>query len=383
MITHNYNIGSNSNYRRQASKLKKNPKSKLNDAGMYEMKEVYSEFIEYLENLDTTIQKALERNKTLMKGRYLSAAQHLEKMKKNVINYEEKMLNLQKELNEDESIYNIVKQIDNFQVFYKILKEKMNELDSVIQSKEEESELLLEKMREKKNLVLKVHQENIKFSTKILSFKMEFPFLKEKTISDEFKLDEKKDKKVKSSLLDIKKIQKDYTSLKYELENIDLENHALKSELSKRSNRFIQSKRLFRESLNALNKTLLLQEKVTNQTGLKNSLLFKIKQAPSSAEPRISKSLRMGSRDEKSMLQDRQITNVVYSTLQKIVKDKKNRKQNFLEKINLKWEDFNSFTPLQIMGLISMKFDNNSWLLKEFDEKEKKINIFFSKIKIF
>lgn len=382
-------VGVNSKKPQEKTRQKINSKFKIGEVGIHEMKESYNEFIEYLENLDITVQKVLERHQTLMKGRYLSAFQHLEKVKKNLQAHEEKMLNLQKELNENETIHKIVQQIDNFQSFYKILQEKMKELDTIISLKEKESEILLERMREKKNLLLQVHQENIQSSTKILSYKMELSKIKNQIESENpGHFSEKAQKKMiassplLSAQMNIKKIQKDFTALKYEIENSNSENNALKGEFFKKSNNFTLSKNLFNECLKTLNKSLFLQEKVTNQTGLKNSLLFKINKI-SDGETKISKTLNVFKKNEKSNLQDRQITNVVYSTLQKIVKEKKNKKKNFLEKLDLTWEEFNSFSPIQIMGLISMSSENNMLLTKEFEEKQKKLNIFFSKIKIY
>lgn len=383
-------MGVNSKKTQEKIKRKMSSKFKIGEAGMHEMKESYNEFIEYLENLDQTVQKVLERHKTLMKGRYLSAFQHLEKVKKNLEAHEEKMLNLQKELNENETIYKIVQQIDNFKSFYKILQEKMKELNTVISFKENESETLLDRMREKKNLLLQVHQENIQNSTKILSYKMELVKIKNQIASENNResLPEKDQKKMISSSpllsaqMNIKKIQKDFTALKYEIENANLENNVLKGEFFKKSNNFTITKNLFHECLKTLNKSLFLQEKVTNQTGLKNSLLFKINKI-SDGETKISKTLNVFKKNEKSNLQDRQIINVVYSTLQKIVKEKKNKKKNILEKLDLTWEEFNSFSPIQIMGLISMSSEKNILLTKEFEDKQKKLNIFFSKIKIY
>ena len=358
---------------------------------MNEMKESHNEFIDYLENLDETIKKVLSRHKTLIKGRYLSALQHLEKVRKNLVVYQDKMLVVQKEINDDETIKNTLKQIDNFQGFYQILQEKLVDLDGAIDSKETESLTLLEKMRDKKNLLLQVHQENIKLSAKILSYKKNFPLKNEpndekKEKREKREKQEKREKREKyekdSAQLNLKIIQKEFTALKYETENIMADNHLNKADLAKKSNYFFQMKNLLHESFIALNRNLLFSQQVTNQTGLKNSLLFKINKMPS-MKPEMSRTLvQFKQYDKKTFSQDREIKNVVYSTLEKVVKDRKNKKKEFLEEIEVPWDEFKKFSPLQIMGLISMHSLIGDSIFDEFEKKDKNINEFLNKMKI-
>lgn len=366
---------------------------------MGELHEVHDDFIQYLENLDSTIKSVLSHHQTLIKGRYLSASQHLDKVRKNFIAYDEKMQKLKKELNENESIKNMVLQIENFNSFFLILQEKLSDLNLAIQSKEQESNVLFDKMIEKKNLLLQVHQENIKLSTKILSYKKSFPPNKKQVViiepvegsSKNLKTDGS-DKKFDineiktpalSAQLSLKKIQKDFTALKYETENVEAENHALKAEISKKANTFFQNKGKFQECLRVLSRSLLLSQQVTaNHTGLKNSLLFKIDKMPS-LKPEISRTLSAFKQHEKkTFLQDREVTNVVYSTLQKVVRDRRMPKRNTFENLDVTWDEFKEFTPMQIMGLLSVNPLIRDNICKEFDEKEKKINNFLNKVKM-
>ena len=376
-----------------------NAKLTSGELTMSELHEAHDDFIQYLENLDSTIKNVLAHHQTLIKGRYLSASQHLDKVRKNCIVYDEKMQKLKKDLNENESIKNMVLQIENFNSFFLILQEKLSDLDLAIQSKEQESNVLFDKMIEKKNLLLQVHQENIKLSTKILSYKKSFPLNKKQVViiepvepsSKNIKTDGS-DKKFDineiktpalSAQLSLKKIQKDFTALKYETENVEAENHAFKAEISKKANAFFQNKGKFQECLRVLSRSLLLSQQVTaNHTGLKNSLLFKLDKMPS-IKPEISRTLSaFKQHDKKTFLQDREVTNVVYSTLQKVVRDRRMPKRNTFENLDVTWEEFKEFTPMQIMGLLSVNPLIRDSICKEFDEKEKKTNIFLNKIKM-
>lgn len=372
-----------------------NSKMTSGELMMGELHEAHDDFIQYLENLDSTIKTVLAHHQTLIKGRYLSASQHLDKVRKNLVAYDEKMQKLKKDLNENESIKNMVLQIANFNSFYLILQEKLSELDLAIQSKEQESNVLFDKMIEKKNLLLQVHQENIRLSTKILSYKKSFPLNKkqivivepvEKNLKTDGSDKQSDINEIKtpalSAQLSLKKIQKDFTALKYETEKVETENHAFKAEISKKANTFFQNKGKFQECLRALSRSLLLSQQVTaNHTGLKNSLLFKLDKMPS-IKPEISRTLSAFKQHEKkTFLQDREVTNVVYSTLQKVVRDRRMPKRNTFENLDVTWDEFKEFTPMQIMGLLSVKPLIRDNICKEFDEKEKKINIFLNKIK--
>jgi len=385
-------IKNHSKHKSKASKSGFNIKINSSELAVFEIHEAHNDFIQYLEKLDETIKEVLARHQTLIKGRYLSASQHLDKVRKNLVTYEEKMLKLEKDLNEDERVKNIVQQIDNFKSFYQILQEKMAELDMAIQSKEQESADLLGKMQEKKNLLLQVHQENIKLSTKILSYKNAFPPTpkQEPTIEqpEPQKKTESSDKtdiktSAVSAQISLKRIKKDYTAVKYETENIGVENHSLRAEISKKSNQFFQNKSRFQECLRALNRNLLLSQQVTsNQTGLKNSLLFKINKM-SSIKPEISRTLsEFKNYEKKSFLQDREVTNVVYSTLQKVVRERKMPKKNIFANLEVTWDEFNSFNPLQIMGLLAVNPKVTDSIFNEFERKEKSINGFLTKVKI-
>ena len=361
-------------------KINANIKFSLGELGLHEMKESHNEFIEYLENLDSTIREVLARHKTLIKGRYLSATQHLEKVKKNVVGYEEKMLKLQSELDDNESIKNTLIQIANFESFYTILQDKLSELEGAIQSKEDETMALLERMREKKILLLTVHQENIKLSTKIISIKKSFPQSKQITDENERKL-KTESTVVNTATLNLRRIQKEFTSIKYEMENLISETHANKAELAKKCNQFFQTKNLFYEASKLFHKNLLLTQQVTNKTGLKNSLLFKINKNPY-IKAELSKTLDKFKQSEKPFSQDREIKNVVYSTLQKVVQDRKTKKKNEFAELDLPWEEFKVFSPLQIMGLLSMNHQIRDNLFEEFEKKEKKLNEHLNKIKV-
>lgn len=362
------------NQKTKAKKPLKISNKILGESGPSELKESHHEFITYLENLDETIKNVLNRHKTLIKGRYLSATQHLEKVRKNLIAYQEKMVKLQKEMNENETINYILSQIKNFKEFYEILQINLKDLDNVIHLKEEESLEKLQRMRVKKTLLLQVHQENIQLSIKILSFKKNFPSLIIK-VGDQPIIEDPSPNH--SSKVKIKRIKKEYTSLKYEVENISASNAIQKAELSKKSNHFIQTKQLLQEALKALNKSLLFSQQITNHTGLKNSLLFKIK-------PEISKTnTNFKSLESKSFLQDREINNVVFSTLKKVVKDRKIKPKSDWDGLELSWEEFKDFSPLQIIGLMSMNGKALEGIFTEFEIKERKINEFFNKIKAF
>lgn len=353
---------------------------------LYEMYEAHSDFVQYLEKLDNTIKNVLVRHQTLIKGRYLSATQHLEKVRKSLTAYHQRMLKLQEELNNDAVIKTIVKQIENFQSFYHILQEKLNDLETAIQSKETECNELISKMQEKKGILMQVHQDNIKLSTKILSYKK---FLNQNKPSGDlytsrlsaFLNPSNSEEPIKSAQLNLKKIQKEFTSLKYETEHLSLDNETLKAQLSRKSNRFINTKQSFLECFQTLNRSLMLSQQVANNaSGLKNSLLFKIT-APSVKSIGLNKTLAVFKQCRRNtFLQDREITNVVYSTLQKVVRDRKEPTKDPLQGLTISWEEFKEFTPLQILGVLALSPEIRESMTFEMDVKERKINKFLSSI---
>ena len=102
-----------------------------------------------------------------------------------------------------------------------------------------------------------------------------------------------------------------------------------------------------------------------------------------SLKPEISRTLSAFKQHEKkTFLQDREVTNVVYSTLQKVVRNRRMPKRNTFENLDVTWDEFKEFTPMQIMGLLSVNPLIRDNICKEFDEKEKKINTFLNKIKM-
>lgn len=53
---------------------------------------------------------------------------------------------------------------------------------------------------------------------------------------------------------------------------------------------------------------------------------------------------------------DRHTKNVIYTTIKKIIDNaKEEKKKAHIMSINLEWEEFRSFTPIQVMGLLLLR----------------------------
>lgn len=428
-----------------------------------EIAENYEEFMKYLENLNYKLKTVLSRQKTLVHGKYLSSLQYLEKTRKSLAAYEEKMKKLQKEIDENDLIKTLMDQIMNFKSYYDQIMEKLHFLNSEIVGKEEATSLLMKEFAEKKGLLMSVHQENVGISTKILNYKN---ILKKEELGggrEEKKGDfnhntlrnlttfhteesinnvqqsvhnknhnnsghhENKNKSITNNRNsnnsrynwnitnnneynntnysghnpnsnqikneanintymklrnfedrtvldqnDYQKIEAELLLYRKKLQSSERKKIFLKNQITFQANKYFSLRNLFSQAFFVSNQNLIKNQEITNDEGLKNSLLFKIKKI----ETFYQDGERFGEKKGVSSLQDRELKNVVYGALKSVVeKNKKNKKnEGGFEGINLDWDDFKKMGSAQIMGLLSMKPEFFGEINMELDKKNKKIN---------
>ena len=127
---------------------------------------------------------------------------------------------------------------------------------------------------------------------------------------------------------------------------------------------------LFRDCLTSYFSYVKKTQQITQQRGLEGSLLFEIMQKSSQGKigyPHLgetSKPVRVS-----STLQDRHIISVVYESM-KEDKDKEKRRGlgHYRDRdIKIKWEEMQSFNPLQVMGLLVMQWDVLNDILNEWE----------------
>ena len=427
-----------------------------------EIAENYEDFMKYLENLNFKLKTVLSRQKTLVHGKYLSSLQYLEKTRKNLAAYEDKMRKLQKEIEENDLIKTLMDQITNFKSYYDQILEKLQFLNSKIVGKEEATSLLMQEFAEKKGLLMSVHQENVGLSTKILNYKQILRKKRERGKKEGRKLDLNPntlknlttfhtdelikdfqqnnnnnistnnsghngnnnnnniyntnntghnwnithnnhgynnnnsghnsnnihiknetniDTYIKLRNFEDRKVldQNDYQKLEGELldyrkklQSSENKNLFFKNQITLQANKYFSLKNLFSQSFFVSNQNLIKNQEITNDEGLKNSLLFKIKKI----ETFYKDGERFNGKKGGSTLQDRELKNVVYGALKNVVeKHKKSQKhEGGLEGMNLNWEEFKKMGSAQIMGLLSMKPEVFGEINMELDKKNKKIN---------
>ena len=104
----------------QTDSSEKDPLSELDPA-----KDSQADLYSYLTKFDDKVLTTLKRQKTLLKGKYLTMMHHLAKLKKQLEAYENKVEKLSKEIDENDKIKKLLKQINVYKAYLRNLKRKL------------------------------------------------------------------------------------------------------------------------------------------------------------------------------------------------------------------------------------------------------------------
>ena len=127
---------------------------------------------DFLDNdVDKKIKLTLSRQKTLIKGRYISMLNHLEKTKKNLVNFKQKIAQWEKELSENEYVKNLTEELSNYQKYSAILRRDFEEIDRRIKAEEAKVDGLITKMNKRKTALTEINHENIVWASQISNLK--------------------------------------------------------------------------------------------------------------------------------------------------------------------------------------------------------------------
>lgn len=366
-----------------------------------EHKEVYSELEQcrnsqkdiysYLTKFDDRILRALHRNKNLLKVKYLTMMGHLEKLKKQLAVYEEKVMRLEKDIDENENIKKLIAYINIYKTYSSTLLSKFMDLDARINQEEAKISENLALVQKKKRVIFQVNHENLIFSDQIMKYKnflsqhksLILPHITNPIIITENSSILSMPSQINnSSLFESKdKVEQVIKNIKL----IEKRNSVLKRELTQKAFNFNENKKLFEEAFEILFKNVVKSQEVVKSDGLKGSLLFEIKK--SKITDNIKDSFNIGQKGS-SKLQEREAKNVIYKTLNVIIEKQEEKKPSNRDKIFkglcLDWETFKVLEAKQIMALLSVspeiideikkKMEMKKREIKEITDEVKKIN---------
>ncbi|KAL4442314.1 hypothetical protein ABPG74_005655 [Tetrahymena malaccensis] len=164
-------------------------------------------------------------------------------------------------------------------------------------------------------------------------------------------------------------------------------NEEIKNYFMKKSNGFLEMKRLINECFNSQKKRIMKSHKISNQAGLADSMLFEINNNDIFAKSNASALQRQNNILSQTRLQDRELRNVLYETIKhikavKVVQEENQNNQEIISQYQVTYQQFREFTPDQLLILMSIKPEVLQQFLTVFDLKEKAMNLMVLKAKL-
>ena len=337
-------------------------------------KDSQADLYSYLTRFDDKVLLTLKRQKTMLKGKYLTMMHHLAKLKKQLEAYETKVLKLSKEIDENDKIKKLLIQINVYKTYSQTLVANFEILEKKIAEEDEKITRNASLVAKKKKVIFQVNHENIVFSNDISRFKkllaqnksLIFPMIHDITTEN-------------SSLLSLQNPRKSAVfSEKSELLMNQLKLCArktacLKKDLLNKAFNFNESRKLFEECLELFTRNVKKSQEIISADGLKGSLLFEIQKNKKNAKIVASNS---------SFLQDREAKNLVYRTLELLVEKKEKNPASYpLGALNIDWEEFRMLDGKQIVGLLCVSPEILEGIRRNFDVKQRNISELMVEIK--
>lgn len=249
----------------------KNEENQISVKEMEICKTEQNSLLSYLSQFDYKISNTLNRQRTLINGRYLTMMNHLEKVRKQLEIYENKVNSLEKEIDENEKIKKIIIELNIQKKYHDLLENKMNQLFGVMQINQKELKENLELIKLKKNTIFQVNHQNLLYEERIRKLKT---FInRKKNILPKIK-GNTNILNSNSSVINttFEGHSKNNFSISYNEKVLDLKN-GIKDKMAA----FFGIKQLFEECFQLQIKQFTKSQQVIKENGLKDSLLFQIK----------------------------------------------------------------------------------------------------------
>lgn len=338
-----------------------------------------SKLYSYLTKFDDKVLQTLRRQKAMLKTKYLMMISHVEKIKRQLEFYENKVMKLENDIDENGNLKNILSNLSIYRSYAQTLSLKFLSLEKMISQEEEKIKNNLILVNKKKKVIFQVNHENLIFSNNITKFQKIlsinkstiFPVINQTLIEN-------------SSILSIPTqanksilLQENFDNLTKKLKLFEKKNNVLKKEIFNKAFIFGETKRFFEDSLELLKKNVIKSQEVIRSDGLKGSLLFEIQKNKNSKSKFIIE-------NNPSNLQDREAKNLIFRTLNLLVEKKEGKNQhedNPLIRLKVDWETFCKLDGRQIMGLLVVSSDVLTEVKKEFGIKQRDINEMVMEIK--
>lgn len=232
-----------------------------------------TDLFSYLSQFDDKVNGALNRQRSLINSRYLTMMHHLEKIRKQLEQYEIKVLSLDKEIDESQRIKAIITEIAFYKKFYHILSQK---LDLFKNNVAREQVMIAEnsrKIADRKKVLMKVNHDNLILTERVRKLTQYLgqnhiilPRLNNSinsSFENEISFIEFSQDKILNISVRIKKCKNRFLEIKNEILN--------------KATDFNNIKQLFEDGCELLYKNFLRSQNIISEKGLKGSLLFELK----------------------------------------------------------------------------------------------------------
>lgn len=233
-----------------------------------------TDLFSYLSEFDDKVIGALNRQRSLINSRYLTMMHHLEKIRKQLEQYEEKVLSLDKEIDESQRIKAVLTEIAIYKNFYHILSEKLDLFKIKIVKEQTTIAENSRKIVYRKRVLMKVNHDNLILSERVRKLKQ---YLSQNHVMLLPRINKAINSSFENEISCIEFPQNKILNLSVKVKKCKDRFFEIKNEILNKATDFNNMKQLFEEGCDLLFKNFLRSQNVISENGLKGSLLFELK----------------------------------------------------------------------------------------------------------